>query len=41
MDSVCKGCTLRIVGCHTICEQYLEEVKKTMNVMKGTRSNLE
>lgn len=28
MDSVCKDCTLRIVGCHTICEQYLEEVKK-------------
>lgn len=28
MNSVCKDCTLRIVGCHTICEQYLEEVKK-------------
>lgn len=26
--SVCMDCKDRIIGCHTICEDYLEEVAK-------------
>lgn len=26
--SVCMDCKDRIIGCHTICEAYLEEVEK-------------
>ena len=26
--SVCMDCKYRIIGCHTICEAYLEEVEK-------------
>lgn len=26
--SVCMDCKDRIIGCHTICEAYLEEVAK-------------
>lgn len=35
--SVCMDCKYRIIGCHTICEAYLEEVENANKVKENRR----
>lgn len=35
--SVCMNCKDRIIGCHTICEAYLEEVENANKVKENRR----
>lgn len=43
-SSVCHNCTDRSVGCHSICEKYIEEseenerIKKEIYIKKMTRN---